>query len=56
MVDVEIISRPEEPSVGAGEVAAGPTAAAIGNAVADGLGVRIRELPLTPETVIAAIS
>jgi CO/xanthine dehydrogenase Mo-binding subunit len=56
VVDVEIISRPEEPSVGAGEVAAGPTAAAIGNAVADGLGVRIRELPLTPETVIAALS
>jgi CO/xanthine dehydrogenase Mo-binding subunit len=32
----------------------GPTAAAIGNAVFDALGVRIRDLPITPERIAAA--
>jgi nicotinate dehydrogenase subunit B len=41
--------------LGAGEAAQGPTAAAIGNAVAVAIGVRVRDLPLTPEAVIAAI-
>jgi CO/xanthine dehydrogenase Mo-binding subunit len=54
-VEVELIDRPELPSVGAGEAAQGPTAAAITNAVTHALGVRVRELPLTPERVIAAI-
>lgn len=54
-VVVEIVNRPNERSVGAGEGAAGPTAAAIGNAVFDALGVRIRDLPLTPERIVAAI-
>jgi CO/xanthine dehydrogenase Mo-binding subunit len=44
-----------EPSTGAGEVAQGPVAAAIGNALADAVGVRVRDLPLTPEQVIRAI-
>ncbi|MEJ3749862.1 molybdopterin cofactor-binding domain-containing protein [Actinomycetes bacterium KLBMP 9797] len=55
-VDVVLLDRPDEPSLGAGEAAQGPTAAAIANAVADALGVRVRDLPLTPERVIAAIS
>ena len=54
-VEVELIDRPDLPSVGAGEAAQGPTAAAIANAVAHALGVRVRELPLTSERVIAAI-
>ena len=54
-VEVELIDRPELPSVGAGEAAQGPTGAAIANAVAHALGLRVRELPLTPERVIAAI-
>ena len=54
MVEVEIVSRPEQPAAGAGEAAQGPTAAAIGNAVFDALGVRIRDLPLTGERIIAA--
>jgi len=54
-VEVELIDRPELPSVGAGEGAQGPTAAAIANAVAHALGVRVRELPLTSERIIAAI-
>ena len=32
-----------------------PVASAIANAVEDAIGVRIRELPLTPERVLAAI-
>jgi CO/xanthine dehydrogenase Mo-binding subunit len=54
-VEVELLDRPELPPVGAGEGAQGPTAAAIANAVAHALGVRVRELPLTSERIIAAI-
>jgi nicotinate dehydrogenase subunit B len=53
-VDVEIINRPEEKSVGAGEAAQGPVAAAIANAVADALGVRVRAMPLTAEAITRA--
>lgn len=52
----------EEPEVsgpygakGVGEPALVPTAAAIANAVTDALGVRIYDLPLTPERVVASI-
>jgi CO/xanthine dehydrogenase Mo-binding subunit len=54
-VDVVVLDRPDLPSVGAGEVAQGPVAAAIGNAVADAVGVRVRDLPLTAEAVVAAL-
>ena len=54
-IDVEVIDQPTEPSLGAGEAAQGPTAGAIGNAVAAAVGVRVRDLPLTTEAVIAAI-
>ncbi|MCZ7565588.1 MAG: molybdopterin-dependent oxidoreductase [Burkholderiales bacterium] len=55
-VEVELLNRPEERAVGAGEGAQGPTAAAIGNAVFDALGVRVRDLPITPERIIAAMA
>ena len=54
-VEVHVIDRPGQPFLGTGEAAQGPTAAAIANAVADATGVRIRELPLRPERVRAAI-
>jgi len=54
-IEVEIIDRPGEASLGTGECAAGPTAAAIANALFDALGVRVRDLPLTPERVAAAM-
>jgi CO/xanthine dehydrogenase Mo-binding subunit len=54
-VDVVVLDHPELPSVGAGEAAQGPTAAAIGNAVADALGVRVRDLPITTERILAAL-
>ena len=54
-VEIELINRPHLPAVGAGEAAQGPTAAAIANAVHDALGIRVRDLPLTPERVVAAM-
>jgi CO/xanthine dehydrogenase Mo-binding subunit len=53
-VEVEIIARPEEKPMGAGEAAHGPVAGAIANAVYDALGVRVRDLPITRERIIAA--
>jgi len=53
-VEVELLARPQAPSLGAGEAAQGPTAAAIANAVFDALGVRVRDLPITPERIVAA--
>ncbi len=40
---------------GIGEPALTPVAPAVANAVANAIGIRIRELPLTPERVLAAI-
>ena len=54
-VDVYVINRPGQPFLGTGEAAQGPTAAALANAVADATGARIRDLPLTPARVKAAI-
>jgi CO/xanthine dehydrogenase Mo-binding subunit len=54
-VEVELIDRPEERSLGAGEAAQGPAAAAIANAFAAATGKRLRDLPLTPPRVKAAL-
>ncbi|MGC2520436.1 MAG: molybdopterin cofactor-binding domain-containing protein, partial [Burkholderiales bacterium] len=54
-VEIELLDHPELPAVGSGEAAQGPTAAAIANALQDALGVRVRDLPLTPERIVAAI-
>jgi xanthine dehydrogenase molybdenum-binding subunit len=40
---------------GAGEMGLGPTAAAVANAIYDAVGVRLKELPMTPERVLEAI-
>ena len=53
-VDIELIDRPEERSLGAGEASQGPVAAAITNASATGK--RLRDLPLTPARVKAALA
>jgi nicotinate dehydrogenase subunit B len=45
----------DQPPLGAGEIAQGPTAAAIANALFDAIGVRVRDLPLTQERIVAAI-
>jgi CO/xanthine dehydrogenase Mo-binding subunit len=54
-VRVHVLDRPDQPSLGAGEAAQGPVAAAIANAVADALGVRVRSLPLTPDKLLQAV-
>ncbi len=54
-IEIAVLDRPDAPSLGAGECAAGPTAAAIGNATAHALGIRVRDMPLTPERIAAAI-
>jgi len=55
-VTVELVNpATDEPPLGAGEATAGPTTAAIGNAVAHALGARLRDLPLTRERVMAAL-
>jgi nicotinate dehydrogenase subunit B len=54
-IDIALINTRAEAPLGIGEVAAGPTAAAIGNAVSHALSARIRDLPLTRERVMAAL-
>ena len=54
-VDIRFIEAPHEPALGLGEASLGPTAAAIGNAVARALGRRIRALPLTRERIMATL-
>jgi CO/xanthine dehydrogenase Mo-binding subunit len=54
-VDVQLVDSTDQPSLGLGEVAHGPTAAAIGNAVAHALGARIRDLPLNRERIMATL-
>ena len=54
-VAVRVVVASGEAEVGAGEIAQGPVAGAIGNAVADAVGARVRDLPLTRERVARAI-
>ena len=49
------ISRPQEPSTGAGEEALGAGVAAIANAFCDATGVRLYQRPMTSERVLAAL-
>jgi CO/xanthine dehydrogenase Mo-binding subunit len=55
-VEVTIVGRTEEPALGAGECAAGPTAAAVANALYNAMGVRVRDLPLTPDRIARAMA
>jgi nicotinate dehydrogenase subunit B len=54
-VEVEVIQRVEIDPVGAGEAAHGPVTAAIANAVFDCIGARVRDLPITRDSLIAAM-
>jgi nicotinate dehydrogenase subunit B len=55
VVEVHLIDRPGQPFLGTGEAAQGPAAAAIANAIANAVGVRLRELPLTRNRIKAAV-
>ena len=54
-IDIELINTKDEVPLGVGEVTAGPTAGAIGNAVSHALGARIRDLPLTRDRIMATL-
>ncbi len=55
-IECVLIDRPDEEATGAGETAITVIAAAIGNAIFDATGVRLRQIPLTPERVKAALA
>ncbi len=54
-IEVTLLNMPERGVIGIGEPATVPTAAAIGNAVANAIGVRVYSLPITPAKVLAAL-
>jgi nicotinate dehydrogenase subunit B len=54
-IDVLMMPRPDQPPLGVGESASVPSAAAIANAIFDATGVRFRELPFTPERILAGL-
>jgi nicotinate dehydrogenase subunit B len=55
VLETVLLDQPGSPYLGSGEAVVGPAAAAIANAVFDAVGVRLRELPFTPERVLAAL-
>jgi CO/xanthine dehydrogenase Mo-binding subunit len=54
-LEVVLIDRPDQPSLGAGEPATCPVPAAIANAVFDATGARLRSVPFTPDRVKAVL-
>jgi CO/xanthine dehydrogenase Mo-binding subunit len=55
-VEVDLIDRPDTPTFAAGEPTPCAIPAAIGNAVFDATGARLREVPFTPERVLPALA
>lgn len=54
-VEIVLINQPAMQPMGAGEAASIATGAAIANAIFDAVGVRLREVPFTPERVLSAL-
>ena len=54
-IETVLLNRPGRPYLGIGEGAQGPVPAAISNAVFDAIGIRLRQIPFTPERVKAAL-
>jgi CO/xanthine dehydrogenase Mo-binding subunit len=55
-VETVLIDRPDEEATGAGETTITIVAPAIGNAIFDATGARLRQIPFTPERVKAALA
>jgi nicotinate dehydrogenase subunit B len=55
-IETVLINKPGEAATGAGETSITLVAAAIGNAIFDASGARVREVPFTPERVKAALA
>jgi CO/xanthine dehydrogenase Mo-binding subunit len=54
-IESVLLNRPDEEATGAGELSITVVAAAIGNAIFDATGARLRQVPFTPERVKAAL-
>lgn len=54
LIAIDLVIRPSDPPLGAGEAATSPVAAALANAVFDASGIRLRTVPFTPERVLAS--
>ncbi len=54
-IKVVLLDNPERGVIGVGEPVTIPTAAAVANAVANAIGVRVTSLPITPPKVLAAL-
>jgi nicotinate dehydrogenase subunit B len=52
---IDLVHRPQDPPLGAGEAAATPVPAALANAVFDAVGARLTTVPFTRERVRAAL-
>jgi len=55
-IEVRLLNRPNDPSLGAGEATVGAASAALANALANATGKRLRHLPLTPDRVRALLA
>ena len=54
-IETVIVNRPGMPFLGAGEAAQNPTPAAIANAIYAAVGVRLRDIPFTPDKVLSKL-
>ena len=55
-LEIDLVDRPNEPPLGAGEATCAAVGAALANAVYDAAGVRLRTVPFTPERVKTALN
>ncbi|PWU05906.1 MAG: hypothetical protein C5B51_13550 [Terriglobia bacterium] len=55
-IETVLLDQPDEEATGAGETSITVAAAAIGNAIFDATGARLRQIPFTPERVKAALA
>jgi CO/xanthine dehydrogenase Mo-binding subunit len=54
-IECVLVNRPNEEATGAGETSITVIAAAMGNAIFDATGARIRQIPFTAESVMLAL-
>ncbi len=55
-MEIEFLNHPQEESLGVGEGVTGPIAPAIGNAIFNAMGIRMRDLPMTAERIMSAMN
>ncbi len=55
-IDITLVDQPDRGPVGLGEPPVISTAAAVANAVANAIGVRVRKLPLSPDAILQALN